>query len=84
MLKTRPELEAEAMRLIRVVNENIALDAKEVLVRALDQMQVDGAKWAAEQLRPLHSVDICMCDLCRIPRRIKERILQALENREKI
>lgn len=40
-MKTRPALESEALRLIAAVKDNIVLDAKEVIVQALDRMQVE-------------------------------------------
>lgn len=85
-MKTRPQLEAEALRLIAAVNDNIVLDAKEVLVRALDQMWVDGARWAAEIASKKANTD----DLKPYYERrmgailVREAINEALENREKI
>lgn len=79
-MKTRAELEAEAMRLIAAVNDNIVLDAKEVLVRALDQMQVDGIRSAAgiveDEQRHYNEPEnlAVLAD-------VRKEILKALENR---
>lgn len=86
-MKSRSDLEAEAIRLIRAVENNIVLDAKEVLVQALDQMQVDGAKWAAEQCNGLideepHN-DFENGENSGVTH-FKSTILEAIENREKI
>ena len=84
-LKPRPELEAEAMRLIRVVNENIVLDAKEVLVRSLDQMWVDGAKWAADVSEEvLERKENRYEYATNVSVKPRLAIYEALENRERI
>lgn len=73
-MKTRPDLEAEAIRLIRAVETNIVLDAKEVLVQALDRMQVDGAVWAAEKCGHLYYKNI-------ITTALENRAIYAIENK---
>lgn len=88
-MKTRPELEAEAMRLIRAVETNISLDAKEVLVRALDRIQVDGAKWAETRIQETvvssrRPNETEAGYFHRVVDTLSGEILTALENREKI